>query len=154
MQTPQCWFGLKMPSYPGDNGVLKHLWKKHHKTASRPCSTDDLPTSIKEVHNNLRPPSDEVDPSDLRHDEERTTHQASQQQGGKQDLLARNKDRTSSETTTQEQRTAAQRTTRRLPSWTCDTNQEDQIDDGEHIIKVYNQALVGNSPVKLLFCVG
>jgi len=39
------------------------------------------------VHNNLRPPSDEVDPSDLRHDEERTTHQASQQQGGKQARL-------------------------------------------------------------------
>ena len=71
---------------------------KRRKTAARPLTTDDLPTLIKEVFNNLRQTQDESDSSEESHDGERqATRQARQDQGVEQD--SGNKERTSSRNT-------------------------------------------------------
>jgi len=70
---------------------------KHRKTAARPLTTDNLPTLIKEVFNNLRQPQDEPDSSEESHNGERpATRQARQDQGYEQDSPLGNNARTSS----------------------------------------------------------
>jgi len=110
---------------------------KWRKTAARPLTTNDLPTLIKEVCDNLRPRQDEGDSDEANQvGARRTTRQASQQQGGEEDS-SRDKDRaSSSSTTTSQQRKTAKVTTSRQPKGTRNrrTDEEDETIDGEPMV--------------------
>ena len=83
------------------------------KTAAHLLTTDDLPTSIKEVFNNLRQPRDELDSSEESHDGERpATRQARQDQGSEQDSPPGNNARTSSRNAASTRQRRANSTTR------------------------------------------
>ena len=111
---------------------------KRQKTSQekdpRPLTTEDLPTLIKEVCNNLRQNREEADCSDELHDgQRRTTRQTRQRDGTEQNPLSGRKDQgcSQNEATTRRGTTTTQDSTSRRNIWTHEADNEDQTADGE-----------------------